>query len=328
MARSGRSASVARHGLGAVGGLADDLDLGLAVEQQAQPAADDAVVVGDQDSRRHRCRSQSQLDRRPAAAARSAPPKRPAGEHGALAHALQPDAVGGRAGRRSRRRRRAARTTVSRPSGATSTRDVARRRRGGRRSTGPPGRRGRRRSARRRRASSRPAAGSRRSSASRPARRPNVVDLRAQGGAEPEVVERRRAAARGRGARAPPSPAWRPPGSRAARRAAPAGRCWAVASRRSRTPVSAWLASSWRSRARRARSLLLGRAARRWRCGERSASRRSSMRSKARVQARDLLDVRRRHRAARSPPGPKSTSLHRGDQRAPAARSAGAGASR
>ena len=34
--------------LDAVGGLGDDLHVGLAVEQQLQPAADDPVVVGDQ----------------------------------------------------------------------------------------------------------------------------------------------------------------------------------------------------------------------------------------------------------------------------------------
>ncbi len=44
---SGRCASVCVDGLGAVGGLADDLHVGLAVEQQPQPAADHAVVVGD-----------------------------------------------------------------------------------------------------------------------------------------------------------------------------------------------------------------------------------------------------------------------------------------
>ena len=44
---SGRWASVCVDGLGAVGGLADDLHVDLAVEQQPQPAADHAVVVGD-----------------------------------------------------------------------------------------------------------------------------------------------------------------------------------------------------------------------------------------------------------------------------------------
>jgi hypothetical protein len=36
-----------RDGLGAVGGLADDLHVHLAIEQQLEPAADHAVVVGD-----------------------------------------------------------------------------------------------------------------------------------------------------------------------------------------------------------------------------------------------------------------------------------------
>ena len=38
------------EGLDAVGRLGHDLHVGLAIEQQPQAAADDAVVVGDQDA--------------------------------------------------------------------------------------------------------------------------------------------------------------------------------------------------------------------------------------------------------------------------------------
>ena len=81
-----------------------------------------------------------------------------------------------------------------------------------------------------------------------------VADLRAQRGREPVVVERG-------GAQLARDPQQlldrlrrRAAASRAARRAAPSGARCVVASRRSSTPVSAWLASSWRSRAMRARS--------------------------------------------------------------------------
>ena len=58
---SGRCAQRLGHGLGAVRGLGDDLHVGLAVEQQPQAAAHDAVVVGDEQP--HRAGSaQSQLD--------------------------------------------------------------------------------------------------------------------------------------------------------------------------------------------------------------------------------------------------------------------------
>ena len=40
-------------GLAAVGGLADDVDVGLAGQQHAEAAADHRLVVGDQDPDRH-----------------------------------------------------------------------------------------------------------------------------------------------------------------------------------------------------------------------------------------------------------------------------------
>ncbi len=42
------------HGLAPVGGRADHLDAGLGIEQHRQPAADDGLVVGDQDPDGHR----------------------------------------------------------------------------------------------------------------------------------------------------------------------------------------------------------------------------------------------------------------------------------
>ena len=38
-------------GLVAVGGLGDDLEIGLGVEHHPQPAQDDRMVVGDEDAR-------------------------------------------------------------------------------------------------------------------------------------------------------------------------------------------------------------------------------------------------------------------------------------
>ena len=49
MQTSGRCGQRALDGLGAVTGLGDDLHVGLALEQQLEPAAHDAVVVGDQE---------------------------------------------------------------------------------------------------------------------------------------------------------------------------------------------------------------------------------------------------------------------------------------
>ena len=50
---SGRSALHGFDGLGSVCRFADDLEVGLVLEDLAQPDADEGLVVGDQD-RRHR----------------------------------------------------------------------------------------------------------------------------------------------------------------------------------------------------------------------------------------------------------------------------------
>ena len=42
-----------RHRLASVGGLADDLDVGLGVEDHPEPGADDLLVVGDEHADGH-----------------------------------------------------------------------------------------------------------------------------------------------------------------------------------------------------------------------------------------------------------------------------------
>ena len=54
IARSISSRSAELDGLGAVAGLGDDLEVGLGVEHHPQPAADERVVVGEQDARLQR----------------------------------------------------------------------------------------------------------------------------------------------------------------------------------------------------------------------------------------------------------------------------------
>ncbi len=51
---SGSSSVGPRHGLLAVGGLADHLDAVLELEERAQPLAHDRVVVDDEDADRVR----------------------------------------------------------------------------------------------------------------------------------------------------------------------------------------------------------------------------------------------------------------------------------
>ena len=54
IARSGRSRIASSRASAPSAASADDLDVGLALEQQPQPGADDAVVVGDQDPHQSR----------------------------------------------------------------------------------------------------------------------------------------------------------------------------------------------------------------------------------------------------------------------------------
>ena len=134
-----------------------------------------------------------------------------------------------------------------------------------------------------------------------PGAAPNSADLRAQRGRQPVVVERGRAQLarqaqqllhRLRGERA---------GSRAARRAAPAAPARRSPAGAASTPVSAWLTSSCRSRATRARSPpgpQHGAGA----CRARSASRRVEHAVERLAQADDLLDLGApRRRGARGP---------------------------
>ena len=137
------------------------------------------------------------------------------------------------------------------------------------------------------------------------------VDLGAQRGREPEVVERDGPQL----AREAHELLHRLGGDRLGRAQLVAQRGRRLQRRRLRgaaaPPVSAWLASSWRSRARRARSSSWPRrtspAVR-----ERSASRRSSMRSKAEFRRATSAEPAAGRRG-RSPPGPKLDVLHRGD---------------
>ena len=50
IARSTSALQPALDRLGAVAGLGDDAQVGLAVEDEAQAAADDGVIVGEQDA--------------------------------------------------------------------------------------------------------------------------------------------------------------------------------------------------------------------------------------------------------------------------------------
>ena len=50
---SGRMLRAKRHRLGAVGGLADHLDVGLRVEDHPQARAHELLVVGDEDAHAH-----------------------------------------------------------------------------------------------------------------------------------------------------------------------------------------------------------------------------------------------------------------------------------
>ena len=149
----GRRPAVAGHGdgLGAVAGLGDDLQVRFAVEDEPDAAADQRVVVGEQDAGllqsgavtgclpRGRARSGGPRCRRPAAG-RSC--SRAPIEQGPFAHAADPGALRGRAPMPAAV---VARPAARPPSGsrrsASSTRVGARR--GGRRWSGSPGRRGR-----------------------------------------------------------------------------------------------------------------------------------------------------------------------------------------
>ena len=152
MSRMARSMSPARRrldGLGAVARLGDDLQVGLAVQDQPQAAADQGVVVGEQDagrrrSRRH-CRT-SRGHRDVSTHVRCRDPgvgddgERAADEQRAFAHAADAGALGRAVDAARRRRRCAARTPV----GVDAERqfDVAGVPRGGRRWSAPPGRSG------------------------------------------------------------------------------------------------------------------------------------------------------------------------------------------
>ena len=81
--RSGLVAQRLLEGLDAVAGLGDDLHVGLAVDQQLHAATDDAVVVGDQDPH---VRSHGEFDGR-ALAGRGEDVQAAADEQRALAHA-------------------------------------------------------------------------------------------------------------------------------------------------------------------------------------------------------------------------------------------------
>ena len=107
---SGCSRSAICDGLDAVAGLGDDLHVGLAVEQQPQPAAHDAVVVGDQEPHHagatRPAGADGELDGR-ALAGRRRDLQAPARQQRALAHARQARApVAQAVGIESRRRRR------------------------------------------------------------------------------------------------------------------------------------------------------------------------------------------------------------------------------
>ena len=101
IARSGWSVERALHGLLAVGRLGHDLEVGLCVEDDPEPAQNDGMVVGDQDAdlqrRRHRRglegKHESYLG---SAVARRIDRELRADQHRALAHAA--DAVRGAVG--------------------------------------------------------------------------------------------------------------------------------------------------------------------------------------------------------------------------------------
>ena len=96
----GRAAAGQRDGLDAVGGLADDLDVGLGLEDRPQPAAHDRLVVGEQHAdRRHGAsvaRRQHGVDAPAEAVGARAGVEPAADERGALAHPGDAAAVAGR----------------------------------------------------------------------------------------------------------------------------------------------------------------------------------------------------------------------------------------
>ena len=277
------------EGVDAVLGLGDDLHVGLAVDEQAQAATDDAVVVGDQDlhfapmvssivvpspGAEYRARLPPTSSARSRMPERPRPPTRPRGrplrpelpgpgskplpvvgdakDRAADERQLDADVAG--AGVLGDVREALLRDAVDHELLLVGQR--RHRRRGAR-------------SARRCRCAAR---------SPRPARR-------ARGSARGRRA--RSGAAGGRGAAAPPSPGWRAAWSPAARGAARAGASIVVASSRSRMPVSAWLTSSWRSWAIRERSCSCPRSTARpaWR-------RSSSMRVEHVVEARvELLHL-------------------------------------
>ena len=99
---SGCSAVRGVDGCASVGGLADDLDVGLGVEDDAEAGAHERLVVGDQDADHHGAVSRSgrRARTRVAAARARACLERAAVERDPLAHADQavPAAVGARVG--------------------------------------------------------------------------------------------------------------------------------------------------------------------------------------------------------------------------------------
>ena len=259
---SGRCSRGERHRLGTVGGLADDLDVGLAREQHREPAAHEGLVVGD-DARGSRRRRSPK--RQVGARTRKPPPPPRAGTKGrrrtASTRSRMPDeAVArpsgvGRGGPRpsSRRPRRRAR-----PAGSGPTLTRAPGRRASSRWSAPPARSGRRRARRpgvhagRRQPSISSSTGTPAAARRRPARQVGQARCRARGCAR----RRRRAARRADGASRPASP------GEVAEMASSAARASLGSVVRTWAPTPAWTAmtdiewatTSWSSWAMRSRS--------------------------------------------------------------------------
>ena len=145
----------------------------------------------------------------------------------------------------------------------------------------------------------------------RPARRPNSSTCVRRAAPRPRSSRATGRSSRARRTSSPMACVATPCVSRSSARNS-GGASWAVASRRSRTPVSAWLASSCRSRARRARSPSWA-----WSTAvavrSRSDSRRSSMRSKARCRRATSSTLAVGIAGARVAPA-EGDALHRVDE--------------
>ena len=148
-----------------------------------------------------------------------------------------------------------------------------------------------------------------------PVLRADLLDVAGERGLEAEVVERRRAQRPRQRQAAPASPGWPVPWSRPARDRASGGAFSRAASRRSSTPVSDWLTSSWRSRATRARSSSCACSAA-LAVRRRSASRRSSIRRNA--SSRRSTSSVPEPRSARPPSSTRIASGRRAPSRRPA----------